>query len=293
MDTKVNEKKTPSKRRPVVKKAQKRSAPEVVYTQPEHFNRSRFLLRLLTVAAVVLALTFGMAIFFKVKTVTVTGGEKYTAWQVREASGIQNGENLLSLNKARISGRIMAALPYVSTVRVGIKLPDTVNIEIVERDVVYAIAAEDNSWWLMASDGTIVEKTNASASGEHTVIAGVVLKSPQVGQAAVAADPKSSDESTPVTVLGAQQLSAVVSILQNLEQNGILGQMVSVDVSDMGDIELWYGQRYQVLLGDTTQLDYKIKYMKQMISQMSEYQTGIIDVSFTTWPDEGRFAEFP
>ena len=281
-----------TKQRRRVSPVQKKPAPEVVYTQPEHFNRSRFMLRLLTVLAVVLALSFGMAIFFKVDKVTVTGAEKYTAWQIREASGIQNGENLLSLNKAKISSRIMAALPYVSKVRVGIKLPDSVNIEIVEREVVYAIAAQDDSWWLMASDGTIVERTSASASGEYTVVIGVTLKTPQVGSAAVAAEPQQDDASAPITILGAQRLSAVISILQYLEQNGILGQIVSVDVSDMDDIELWYGQRYQVFLGDATQLGYKIEYMKKMVDQMSEYQTGIIDVSFTTWPDEGRFAEF-
>lgn len=299
METKEKMRRTPisgrtgagKKRRPA-SPGPKKPAPEVVYTQPEHFNKARFLVRLLTVVAVVIAITFGMSIFFKVDNITVTGGEKYTAWEVAEASGIKDGENLLGLNKAKISGRIMAALPYVSSVRIGIKLPDTVNIEIVEREVVYSVAADDESWWLIACDGTVVENIAASVSGEYTKIKGVTLKSPQVGKSAVAAEPEASDTETPVTVFGSQRLSAVVSILQELEANGILGQMVSVDVSDMDDIELWYGQRYQVLLGDSNRLGEKIRYMKQMINQLGDYQTGIIDVSFTTWPDEGRFAEF-
>ena len=49
---------------------------DVVYTAPEPFSRKRFLLRLLTVVAVVLALTFGMSIFFKVENVAVTGTGK-------------------------------------------------------------------------------------------------------------------------------------------------------------------------------------------------------------------------
>ena len=68
--------------------APKKPTPDVVYTQPDPFNRNRFILRLVTVVAVVLALIFGMSIFFKVKTVTVAGTNKYTAWDVREASGI-------------------------------------------------------------------------------------------------------------------------------------------------------------------------------------------------------------
>ena len=49
--------------------ARKRKQQDVVYTQPKAFNRKRFLLQLATVAAVVLALLFGMSIFFKVEEV--------------------------------------------------------------------------------------------------------------------------------------------------------------------------------------------------------------------------------
>ena len=37
---------------------------------------------------------------------------------------------------------------------------------------------------------------------------------------------------------------------------------------------------------------YKIAYMKNAILQMSDYQTGILDVSFTTWPDQVGYTPF-
>ena len=114
--------------------AVKQPAPEVVYVQPGPFNKYRFMLQLVTVLAVVLALLFGMSIFFKVKTITVTGNEKYSAWDVREASGILEGENLLTISAPRISNNIKSKLPYADQIRIGIKLPDTVKIEIVELD---------------------------------------------------------------------------------------------------------------------------------------------------------------
>ena len=58
------------------KPSPKRPTADVVYTQPGPFNIERFLLHLATAVAVVLALLFGMSIFFKVDTVTVTGNEK-------------------------------------------------------------------------------------------------------------------------------------------------------------------------------------------------------------------------
>ena len=104
----------------------------IQYTPAKPFNRNRFLLRLATVAAVVLALVLGMSIFFRAEQVTVSGVEKYTPWEIREASGIGESDGLLGISEAKISARIRTKLPYVDTVRVGIKLPNTVNIVIEE-----------------------------------------------------------------------------------------------------------------------------------------------------------------
>lgn len=272
----------------------KQPSPEVVYTQPGPFNRNRFLLHLATVVAVVLALLFGMSIFFKVKTVTVAGTSKYTAWDVREASGIQEGENLLTISEAKISSNIKAKLPYVNKVRVGIKLPDTVKIEITELDVVYAVEADDSSWWLMRADGGIVDKTNSADAESYTKLVGVQIAQPEIGQKAQAFQPV-TDETTaegqpvPVTVKAGEQLDAAISILQFMEDCGIIGQAASVNVADLGNLEIWYGTRFQVLLGDATQLGYKISVVKSAVDEyMQTYDSGILDASQSIQPDPER-----
>ena len=118
----------------------------MIYTQPQAINRNRIVIQLLTVLAVVAALVLGLAVFFKVETITVTGAEVYSAWTVREASGISEGDNLLTFSHARAGAKIKANLPYVNTLRFGIKLPDTVNIIIEEDDVVYAIQDANSQW---------------------------------------------------------------------------------------------------------------------------------------------------
>ena len=55
--------------------------------------------RLLIMAAIVAAVIFGVAIFFKVNTVEVQGNTIYSAEEIRSASGIQKGDNLFTLNK--------------------------------------------------------------------------------------------------------------------------------------------------------------------------------------------------
>lgn len=298
------------KRRVQAKPRRERPAPRIVYTPPKPFSRNRLLLRLATTVAVVLALTFGVSIFFKVSTITVSGTQKYTAWDVREASGIQEGENLLTFGKARAKARILAELPYVKNVRMGIKLPDTVNIEIVEFEVVYSIRDQSGSWWLMTSDGKVIEQADSATAGQYTEVLGVTLSLPKAGEQGVAVDSapaaanpaETSDpasetgadttQAAPVTVLGSEQLAAALSILQYLEANSMIGAVTSVDVTDLSQIELWYGTQYQVKLGDTSQMNYKISCLKEAVSKLEAYQTGELDISFTFWPDEVGYTPF-
>ena len=285
-------KKAPAQR-PQRKRPVKAPGADVVYAQPTPFNKYRFLLYLASVVAVVLAIVFGMSIFFKVSTVTVVGNEKYSAWDIREASGIQDGENLLSVSEARVSNSITSKLPYVYRVRVGIKLPDTVKLEIVEIDVVYSVEASDGSWWLMRSDGMLTEKVSDADAKQHTKILGVQLANPEQGQQATAYQPEQPEgETIPVTVLASEQLQTALSIAQYLEGSGIIGGAASINVEKPGDLELWFEERYQILLGDSMELGYKIRSMKSAMDQMGDYQSGILDVSFTTWPDEVGYTPF-
>ncbi|MDO5401195.1 MAG: FtsQ-type POTRA domain-containing protein [Eubacteriales bacterium] len=273
------------------------AAPAVIYTEPKTFNRSRFLVQMTTVVALVAALVLGLSVFFKVKTITVSGAQVYSAWAVREASGIQEGDNLLSFGNARAGAQIKANLPYVNKVRLGIKLPDTVNIMIEEEDVVYAIKSQDGIWWLMTSDGRVVEQASGGNASNCTKILGVTLESPAKNETAVAAEnaPTETNESgepIPAAVTGAQRLNAALEILRALEDNGIVGDAASVEVARIEDIILWYGTRYQVNLGDASRLPYKIACMNDAILQLSDYQSGILDISFTIWPDQIGYTPF-
>ena len=296
-DKKRNTRKVSRSARQTKSAKRPRRKPDVVYTEAKPFNRNRFLIRLATAFAVALALILGLSIFFRSKNVVVSGAEKYDVWQIREASGIQSGDSLLTINRAQISGRIISSLPYVEQVRVQIKLPDTVLIQIKELEVVYAVAGPGDSCWLINADGKVVDSASVAEAKTHTQILGVTLSAPKIGEKAVAQEeePQATEaegETVPVTVLAKEQLDAALLIVQQMEHNSILGQVVSVDVSNISSMELWYGERYHVMLGDSTRIDYKINAMKQAIDQSSEYQGGVLDASFTIWPDMVGYTPF-
>ena len=285
----------PTKRRASAdKRPQKEEKIQIQYTPAKPFNRTRFLLHLATVVAVVLAVVLGMSIFFKTRQVLVSGTQKYTPWEIKEASGIQDGDALLGLSEAKISVRIRAALPYVGDVRVGIKLPDTVMISITELEVVYAIQDNQNGWWLMDGSGRIVDTTNVASAKDYTQIKGVQIRDAVIGEQAVAAKIEPPTQETtetgetvpPVVIPTDEMLATAVKITTALEKCGVMGTIISVDVTDLKELTLWYENRYEVNLGDAERLEYKIGAMKSTIKKLGEYQSGYLDVSFTTWPTE-------
>jgi len=279
------------KRKPTAQEAQNqqtkpkqpKASADVVYLAPKPFSRNRLLLRLVSVAAVVIALVLGISVFFKVDKVTVSGNDKYGAWDIREASGIEIGDNLLTFSRAKASGKIIKTLPYVKSVRIGIKLPDTVMIDVVEFEVTYQVEARDGSWWLVSSDGKAVEKLETGVSDGYTKLIGVRIEVPEAGSAVKAMEmPAQTDEAgaeIPITVTAAQRLSTALDIAQYLERNGIIGEAASIDVSAPGDLRVWYGERFRVMLGDSTQLSFKIASLKNIIDNMADYAGGELDLS--------------
>jgi cell division protein FtsQ len=278
-----------SQRRKVEKKrtANRPTLPRVVYTAPKPFNSAGFLLRLATVVAVVFALTFCISIFFRVEVVNVSGTELYTPWDVMQASGIKEGDNLLGLAKAKASGRITATLPYIKSVRIGIQLPNTVNIEVTESEVVYAAEDAQGNWWILTATGRIVEQTTTNQT-DYAKILGVRINNPAPGEQVLAQEDPANENAIPA----ADRLTAALTIAAHLENCGIISGVKTIDVVDTGNLELWYGTQYQVKLGDVSRLDYKIACLKAAVEQMEDYRSGVLDISFTVWPDQPAYTPF-
>lgn len=269
-----NERRRPGEKRR--QQAPRRSAPEVVYTPGRDFNRNRLILNLVTVAAVAFAIFLGLSIFFKVEHVTVIGADHYSEWTIYEASGIEQGDNLLFFGRATAGSKIIDALPYVTSVRFDIELPGTVKIIVEEAPVAYAVLSENGIWWLMTSQGRLTEQVTAAVAVDHPKVEGITLRAPAVGAQAVAA------ENGEGSVTGNDRLLVALQILTHLETNQLFDRISSVNVSKLQTLEMWCGNQYQIKLGDGEYLAEKIAAVNGVFQKMTEYQTGIIDASAVT-----------
>lgn len=266
METENTNRPEPRTRR-TARSKQRRPRQEIQYTQPKPFFRNRLIVQLLSIAAVVLAVTIGISIFFKVDTVTVTGAAKHSALTIAEASGIENGDSLLFFGRARAASKIKMDLPYVDTVRFEVKLPGTVNIIVEEKMVAYALQAADGSWWMMTADGKIAEKTDAATAEKRPVIQGVILQNPAVGKYAVAAEDGQADGSI---ATASDRLRAAVNILSQLEAWELFSETTRLDVSDLFALRLYCGPDYRVDLGDSGSMSEKIKIVKYALAELGD-----------------------
>lgn len=238
--------------------------------------------RILIMAAIAAAFVLSMVIFFRVRDIQVVGGTYYTADEITAACGVAKGDNLLTISRAKVSGNILAELPYVRSVQVTRRLPDTLELTVTEYEVTYAVRDTAEGWWLVTSDGKVTEAIDAKETKSHIQISGFTIISPVVGQQLTIAAEAGQE------VASQGQLDGMTSLLQELEAADLTKQVVSVEIPASYELAFWYGDQYYVKLGNKDNLSYKLEYLKEVLKNLDDYQSGTIDLSFS----EGSEARF-
>ena len=281
----------PANRRVI--RAPREEIPAVVYTAPKPLSRGGFALRLATMAAAAVAVFLALSVFFRVETITVAGADKYSPWMVRQAAGVEPGEALLSVGEARVASRIIDKLPYVDKVKVDIRLPGTVEIQITELQVTYSIEDENGTWWLISSGGRAVEQVNLDKALGYTRVEGVAIRTPEQGQQVQAVpgqiiDPGDGTAESQDQADADEQLASLIAVLTALEHNRIIGEVAVVDVTDVTDLRLEYPQLLTVRLGDSGRMDYKVGYLAAALQELEDSLSGELDLTLE-YPEDAVF----
>lgn len=240
------------------------------------YNNTGFLSKILIMLAVVAAVVLGVTIFFRVRTVDVQGNSIYSASQIIEASGVEKGDNLLLLNRASVAGRIKAQMPFVRDVSVGLLLPDTVVVKVEESQLACRVKAGVGGVWYVNAEGRVLGSSLDSFAGQIVELKGVSVLQPKAGDQARPAEGTESN------------LEAALAVLSRMDGTGLMEKVTVINTEKPYDIELLCGDQYQILLGGTDELDYKIQYLQVVLEGLDPYQAGTIDLTF----DQDRVAVF-
>lgn len=221
------------------------------------------LLRVLSVLLTAVAVVAALTLFFKVDQVVVSGNSRYSAEEIIEVSGVEQGDNLILMDKYHIAEKLYTELPYITEVRINRKLPDVLMVEVVETQAVAAIKG-GSSTWLMDSGGKLLEVVSASMAKKYITLEGLTAESP-----AISGKLKLGEESP----ISAQRL---LELMQALKQWGMLEQTTSLDASDPDYMVLSYDGRFQVEMFYDADFDFKLNCLQAAVAQLEPNETGTI-----------------
>ncbi|MCD8086154.1 MAG: FtsQ-type POTRA domain-containing protein [Clostridiales bacterium] len=251
----------------------------------------------ISVVLILAVILGGSIVFFKINTIRVEGNVHYTEEEIVSASGVNLGDNLLLTRDTTVVARLLTQLPYVSSVTLSHKLPDTLVITVAESDAQAAIYDGSGSWWLMDSSGKLLEllSSDTGSAVEDGETASGDLEPEEDAEEADVSGAEASSGAEPETeavempdppegypyiiglTLAAPETGSVISVegdgersqslmlesllnlLPSFQNRGLLEEVVSIDLSGESEIIVNYQNRLTIRLLQDEDYDYKAK----------------------------------
>ena len=237
-----------------------------VLYRPNDAKRADRLYKIMMAAAVAAIAIFVCCVFFEVRTVRASGSERYLGEEIVHYSGIENGEKMLFLNTRKAASNILSSLPYIKSVSIRRRFPSTVCIEVEERTPTAKIV-NGNFAYIIDDEGYLLEYTAASSRFDLPVI--------------ICAAPTRLEEGKQLVFSDPLMLVTLQNVLSQIVKSEWIKNIDSINIERIYSISFLYQGRFDVKLGDTSDLDMKLRLLREVIARNSEDAYGTIDVSST------------
>ena len=187
---------------------------------------------------------------FNIKDVTVTGNNKLSREEIVSLSEIRTEENIFKTSKNDIKNRIKTN-PYVENVKIRRKLPDKVEIIVVERVATYMLPFA-NSYVYINNQGYMLEITSQKAN--LPIITG--FSTPE----------ENLHEGERLLSEDLVKLGEVLQIIESANANGIQALITKIDISNRQDYTIMLEKEKKLVhMGDVSNLSTKMSYINKII----------------------------
>lgn len=187
---------------------------------------------------------------FNIKDVTVTGNNKLSRKEIISLSEIRTEENIFKTSKNDIKNKIKTN-PYVENVKIRRKLPDKVEIIVVERVATYMLPFA-NSYVYINNQGYMLEITSQKAN--LPIITG--FSTPE----------ENLHEGERLLSEDLVKLGEVLQIIESANANGIQELITKIDMSNRQDYTIMLEKEKKLVhMGDVSNLSTKMSYINKII----------------------------
>ncbi|WP_419067582.1 cell division protein FtsQ/DivIB [Candidatus Allofournierella excrementavium] len=253
-------------------------------------RRRRWLAFFFVVFLMAVGFILSVTVLFKVKHIVVENLDKttpantgiYTEDAILGALAVPLEENLFGFSAAEKQAEMELQLPYLETIKVRRRLPDTVVVQVAPATESWC--AKTDAGWAILSDGLKVLKVQTDQPADLPVITGLGVSEPTAGRF--------------LSLTTEAQSEQIADLMEQLYAQDLAGSCTRIDMGLGTNAYFVYDGRVKVLLGTFNNLDYKLSVAALLLKNesgeyLSSTDRGTLDVSSQLDDSVHRFTFAP
>lgn len=229
--------------------------------------------KVITIIFIIVFLIVGICLLltlegFNLKSINLNETEKYTKSEIVEKTGLEIGKNTF-LEFFTCDKNNVTTLPYVESIRLKIKLPNEIDIEVIERTgKYYAYDKEKNLFYKVSEDGYILENVDITTKTQNEIlVVGITFDDK------VMLGKKIND-------IDLSKIEVFKKIEKEFYDNKINGNITKVSFEN-SLTTITINDKLSVIFPNDTDLEYKMSFLKGILAKIGEDSVGVIDMTKT------------
>lgn len=217
-------------------------------------KKRNFILKI-TKWVILLGLLIGTSIYiilsplFNITEINVSGNSKLTSQDIINLSQIETGINTFKISFKKVT-ELLKQEPYIESVNIERKLPNTININVKERVPTYMLEFA-NGFVYMNNQGYMLEISETAL--EVPIIVGFETPVENISPG------------SRLIIEDLEKLETVLKIVESAKSNDVYNLITSIDISDGNNFILYLNNEgHTVEFGDGSNINTKILYMKDI-----------------------------
>ena len=205
---------------------------------------------------------------FNLENVELNETMKYSKEDIVNKAGIEVGKNIFT-EYFTSDKKAVTTLPYVESIKLKLKLPNEIKIDVVERTSKYfAYDKDNNKFFSLSDDGYILEEVDInSKKNDEILLTGVTFDDE------VMLGKKINDTDL-------SKIEIYKKIEKEFKKDEISGKITKVSFEN-SLTTITINDKLNIIFPNDTDLEYKMVFLKTILQSIAEDSVGVIDMTKT------------
>ena len=193
---------------------------------------------------------------------------KYSKQDIVNKAGIEVGKNIF-IEYFKSDKKAVTTLPYVESIKLRLKLPNEININVVERTSKYfAYDKDSGKFFSLSEDGYILEEIDINGKkNDEILLTGVTFDDD------VMLGKKIND-------IDLSKIDIYKKIEKEFKKDNISGNITKVSFEN-SLTTITINDKLNIIFANDSDLEYKMVFLKTILQSIAEDSVGVIDMTKT------------